>query len=114
MPLHAYRFVYRDSPHTPEMLWEWEKEHRARLLWNASTCGRELVHRSFPTWHALAAANQRIWARDYLPRQAYQLWETWQGWMDAYREIVRDMQDIYEAYHGRMPTNRRHARQEGS
>ena len=114
VPIHAYRLEYPDSPPAPEKLWEWEKEHRARLLWNASTFGRELIHRYFPTWHALAAAHQRIWERDYLPRQAYQPWETWQAWMDAYREIVRDMQDIYEAYHGRMPNNRRHARQEGS
>ena len=42
-PIHAYRLEYPDSPHAPEKLWEWEKEHVARLLWNATTFGRELA-----------------------------------------------------------------------
>jgi hypothetical protein len=41
MPIHAYRLEYPDSPHAPEMLWEWQKEYIARLLWNATTFGRE-------------------------------------------------------------------------
>jgi hypothetical protein len=96
------------------MLWEWEDPYIHHLFWNAKTFGREVAQRYFADWPALAAANQRIWTRDYLPRQAYQPWDTWQAWMEEYREIVRDMQDIYEANHGRMPNNRRHAHQEGS
>jgi hypothetical protein len=114
VPIHAYRLVYPYSPNAPEMLWEWDKVSIARLLWNATAFGRELAHQYFPTWNALAEANQRIWETDYLPRGAYEPWESWQVWMDAYREIVRDAQALYEECHGRMPTNRRHARQEGS
>jgi hypothetical protein len=47
MPIHAYRLEYPDSPHAPEMLWEWQKEYIARLLWNATTFGRELAHQYF-------------------------------------------------------------------
>jgi hypothetical protein len=50
--LHAYRLVYPDSPHGPERLWEGEKVHVGRLLWNATVFGRELTHRYFP--HSIA------------------------------------------------------------
>jgi hypothetical protein len=99
--LHAYRLIYADRPHAPEMLWEWEKEHCARLLWNATIFERELAHRYFPTWNALAEENQRIWETYYLLRPLYESWRTWQAWLDEYREIVRDVQDIYEEYHSR-------------
>ena len=98
--LHAYRLVYPDSPHAPEMLWEWEKEHRARLLWNATTFGRELAHRYFPTWNALAEENQRIWETCYLPRPLYESWDTWQKWMAEYRTLVATAQEVYEAQYG--------------
>ena len=32
----------------------------------------------------------------YLPHPLYQLAETWQVWLDEYRDIVRDVQEIYE------------------
>ena len=54
MPLHAYRLVYPDRPHGPELLWEWEKAQNAHLLWNATTFQRELAHQYFSTWEALA------------------------------------------------------------
>jgi hypothetical protein len=114
VPIHAYRLVYSESSRAPEMLWEWEKAHLARLLWNATIFGRELAHRYFPTWKALAEENQRIWETDYRPRPLYESWETWQAWMSEYRALVRDVQDIYEECHGRRPNDRRHARQEGS
>lgn len=94
VPIHVYRLVYPDSPDGPELLWEWNKVSIGRLLWNATAFGRELAHQYFPTWEALAEANQRIWEKDYLSRPAYQPWETWQVWLDEYREIVRDVQDI--------------------
>jgi hypothetical protein len=74
--VHAYRLVYPDNPHVPEVRWEWDKVSIARLLGNATTFGRELAHQSFPTWEAFAEAHQRIWARDYRPRPASAPWET--------------------------------------
>jgi hypothetical protein len=68
--LHAYRLVYPDSPHGPKMLWEWERESIARLLWNAKTFRREVVQSSFLDWDALSEENQRIWEAYYLPRPA--------------------------------------------
>jgi len=106
VPIHAYRLEYPDSPHAPEKLWEWEKEHLARLLWNAATFGRELAHRYFPTWNALAEATQRICETSYLPRPLYESWATWPAWLDEYRELVRDVQDISEEHNGRMPNDR--------
>ena len=100
MPIHAYRLVYLDSPHAPEMLWEWEKAHLARLLWNATAFGRALTHRYFLTWEALAQENHRIWEVYYLPCPLYEPWQTWHAWLDEYRELVRDVQDIYEAHYG--------------
>ena len=99
--LHAYRLLYPDSPHAPEKLWEWEKLHIGRLLWNATAFGRELAHRYFPTWDDLARENQRIWETHYQPRPLYEPWDTWRVWLEEYREIVRDVQDIYEEHKGR-------------
>jgi hypothetical protein len=97
--IHASRLEYPDSSHAPERLWEWEKEHRARLLWHATTCGHELMHRYFLTWEALAQENQRIWEASYQPRPAYEPWDTWQAWMSEYRTLVAAVQDVYEARH---------------
>jgi len=105
VPIHAYRLVYPHSPHAPEILWEWDKVYIARLLWNATAFGRELSHQYFPTWNALAEANQRIWEAYYVLRPAYASWESWQAWLDEYRELVRDAQALYEEYHGRRPTD---------
>jgi hypothetical protein len=109
--LHAYRLVYPDSPHAPERLWEWEKVHVGRLLWNATAFGRALTHRYFLTWEALAQENQRLWETSYLPRPLYESWETWRAWLDEYRELVRDAQDIYEENHGRRHNDRRPAQE---
>src|SRR5712691_2105934 len=105
--LHAYRLVYPDSPHAPEILWEWEEPHIRLLFKNAGTFRRQVVQCSFAAWDALAQENQRIWETRYLP------WDTWQSWLDEYREIVRDMQDIYEEHSGRMNADRLRARQQG-
>ena len=109
--LHAYRLVDPDSSHVPERLWEWEKEHLARLLWNATVFERELMHRYFLTWEALAQENQRIWEVYYLPRPLYESWATWDAWLNEYRELVRDMQDMYEQHHGLRHNDRRPGRQ---
>ena len=100
--LHAYRLLYPDGPHTPEMLWEWERPHIALLLWNATVFGRELMHRHFLTWEALAQENQWIWETSYLPRPLFATWATWHAWLDEYRELVRDVQEMYEEHHGQM------------
>ena len=100
--LHAYRLLYPDGPHTPEMLWEWERPHIALLLWNATVFGRELMHRHFLTWEALAQENQWIWETSYLPRPRFETWATWHAWLDEYRELVRDVQEMYEEHNGRM------------
>jgi hypothetical protein len=46
--IHASRLVSPDSPHAPEMLWEWEQLPIGRLLWNVTAFGRDLTHRYFP------------------------------------------------------------------
>jgi len=111
MPIHAYRLVYPESPQTLERLWEWEKEHLARLLWNATMFGHELTHQYFSTWDELAQENQRIWETTYLPRPLYDSWETWHAWLAEYRALVRDVQDIYEEHHGRRHNDRRPAQE---
>jgi hypothetical protein len=68
--IHAYRLRYPDSPHAPEMLWEWERPYIDRLLWNATTFGREVVQRYFSDQDTLAEENQRIWHVYSLPRPA--------------------------------------------
>jgi hypothetical protein len=100
LPVHAYRREYSDSPHAPEKLWEWEKAHRARLLGNAKTFGREVVPCYCADWHALAAENPRLW-------EAYSLWpasESWEGWQRGiaeYRTRVATAQEVDEAPYGR-------------
>jgi len=111
MPIHAYRLVYTESPKTPERLWEWEKVHVGHLLWNATVFGRELTHRYFLTWDALAEENQRIWEVYYLPRPLYESWATWRAWLDEYRELVRDVQEMYEEHLDRRHNDRRPARE---
>lgn len=101
-PIHAYRLVYADRPHAPAMLWEWEKVSVARLLWNATTFERELEHQYFPSWHALAEANRRIWDAYYARRPPYAPWESWQAWVAEYRTLVATAQDVYEAQYGKM------------
>lgn len=96
--VHAYRLVYAESAPGPEMLWEWDKIAVGRLLWNATTFGRELTHQSFPTWDALGQENQRIWATSYLPHPRYQPWQTWRAWLEEYRALVRDVQALAEAH----------------
>jgi hypothetical protein len=110
----AYRLIYPESPHAPEMLWEWERPYIDRLLSNATAFGREVVHRYFADWDALSQENERIWEAYYLPRATYEPWESWRAWLDEYREVVRDVQDIYEEHSGRRGEDSLGARQRGS
>ena len=111
MPIHAYRLVYPESPHAPEMLWEWEEPYIQMLIDNARTFHREVVQRYFSAWEDLAKENQRIWETYYLPRPLYQLSETWRAWLDEYRDIVRDVQDMIEEHSGRRRADQRRAYQ---
>src|SRR5712691_4103786 len=56
--LHAYRLIYPDSPHAPEMLWEWEEPYIHMLIQNARTFHREVVQCDFPTWGASLAGGR--------------------------------------------------------
>ena len=105
--LHAYRLAYPDSPHAPERLWEWEKEHLARLLWNATVFERELMHRYFLTWEALAQENKRIWKAYYMQRPPYEPWKSWLAWDEEYSTIVREVQEITAAHQGRRCNDRK-------
>ena len=89
MLIHVYRLVYPDSPHAPEMLWEWERPYVDRLLWNAKTFGCAVVQRYLLSWEALAQENQRIWETYYRPRPLYESWETWRAWLDEYRKLAQ-------------------------
>ena len=111
--LHAYRLTYPDSPHAPEMLWEWEEPYIRMLIENARIFHRKVVQRYFLTWDDLAQANQRIWETYYLARPLYQLSETWRVWLDEYREILCDVQDMLGEHGDRMRKGRFHAHQEG-
>ena len=95
-PLYAYRLGSSDSPHTPEMLWEWEEPYIHCLLWTAKTFERTVVHCLFLHWNALAAANQRIWETSSRLRPSYEPWDTWQEWMAEYRTLVATVQEVYE------------------
>ena len=100
VPIHAYRLVYPDSPHAPDMLWEWDKPHIGRLLWNAMTFGRTVVQCSFVDWDACTQANQRIWEAYYLLRPLYEPWGTWRAWVTEYRTLVATVQEVYKAQYG--------------
>jgi len=111
VPIHAYRLVYPDSPHTPEILWEWEEPYITRLLWNAKIFGRTVVQCLFLHWHALEAANQRIWETSYQLRPSYEPWDTWQGWMAEYRTLLATTQEVYEAQYGKRDEDQYYARE---
>lgn len=94
--LRAYRLVYPDSPHAPPKLWEWEQPYVDNLIVNARTFGRRVVQRYFRDWDALAHANARIWDTYYRPRPLYDHLATWEEWLAEYRQLVVEVQDIYE------------------
>jgi hypothetical protein len=100
VPIHVYRLRYPNSPNAPEMLWEWDKPHIDRLLWNALTFGRTVVQCAFVDWHTLVAANERIWETAYQPRALYAQWPTWYAWLDEYRALVATTQEVYELQYG--------------
>src|SRR5262245_10851749 len=92
MLLHAYCLIDPDSPHAPEMCWEWMRPHMHSLLRHAKLFHRQVTQQYF-TWDALMQENQRIWTVPYVPRPCYQPWETWQAWLEESRAIVRDVEE---------------------
>jgi hypothetical protein len=104
-PLHAYRLVYPASPHTFEVLWEWEQPCIGRLLWTAKTFGCQVVQRYFVDWHALAEENRRLWDASYRLRPADDPSVMWQVWMAEYRTLVATVQEVYEAQYGHKRTD---------
>jgi hypothetical protein len=79
MPIHVYRLVYHESPQTPERLWEWERPHIDRLLWNAKTFHCEVVQRYVLDGDDLAQENQRLWETHSLSHGLYQPMEDLAG-----------------------------------
>lgn len=111
--LRAYRLVYPDSPHAPPQLWESAQPYIHHLIVNARTFNRCVVQRCFRDWDACACENATIWERHYRPRPLYQPWGTWDAWLEEYRSLVMDMQNIYEEHSGRMHQDQCQARQNG-
>ena len=64
--IHAYRLIYRKSPHAPPTLWEWEQPWIHNLIVNARSFNTTRVQqRYFLDGDALAAENRRIWEAHY-------------------------------------------------
>ena len=83
---------------TPDSLWEWHQPWIDHLLWHARTFGRQVVHRSFATWHLLDQANARRW------EATYALWPTWHAWLVDYRELLVITREVYEGHDGQRGT----------
>jgi hypothetical protein len=80
--LRAYRLVYLESPQAPPKLWEWQQPYIHHLILNA---------RSF-------RENARLWEAHYRSCPLYDHVASWEALLAEYREIIRDVQDIYEAH----------------
>jgi hypothetical protein len=95
--LRAYRLIYLQSPEAPPTLWEWEQPYIHHLIVNTrSFHTTQVAQRYFRCWDDLAQANARIWEAHYRPRPIYDVIETWRQWLDAYRQLILEVQDIYE------------------
>ena len=98
--LRAYRLVYPLSHHAPPQLWEYEQPYIDHLILNARTFERRVVQWWFADWVALARDNTRIWNTYYRPKPLYGHIETWQEWLDEYRQIILDVQVMYREQPG--------------
>jgi hypothetical protein len=95
--IHAYRLIYLKSPHAPPTLWEWEQPYIHNLIVNARSFNTTRVkQRYFRDWNALACENARIWEEHYRSRPLYDPIETWQEWLAEHRQVIIDVQDIYD------------------
>jgi hypothetical protein len=63
---------------------------------NTRTFDRQVVQRWFYDWHALDRENTRIWDTSYRPRPLYADVATWEDWMPEYRQLVIEVQEMWE------------------
>ena len=95
--LRAYRLIYLESLDAPPPLWEWEQPYIHRLIVNArSFHTTRVAQRYFGCLDELDQENARIWEAHYRPYPLYDHIETWQAWLTAYRQIILDVQAIYD------------------
>ena len=80
------------------MAWEYEQPYVDHLLLNAQTFDRCIAQGDFEDWEALDRDNTRIWETYYRPKPLYDLWDTWQDWLPEYRQLIMEVQDIYEEH----------------
>jgi hypothetical protein len=94
--MHAYRLVYPLSQHAPPQLWEFEQPYIDHLILNARTFDRFVVQWYFADWTAFDQDNTRIWTTYYRPKPLYAHWATWQDWLPQYRQLIVEVQEIYD------------------
>ena len=95
--LRAYRLIYLHSPSAPPTLWEWKQPWIHHLIVNARSFKTTRVEqRYFQDWDALAVGNTRIWEEHYRARPLYVHIATWDEWMAEYRQLILDVQEIYD------------------
>ncbi len=100
--IRAYRLIYLDSPNAPPELWEWEQPWIHHLIVNArSFRTTQVEQRYFRNWDALTRENTRIWDEHYRPYPLYDHIETWGEWLAEYRQVILDVQEIYEEHKAR-------------
>jgi hypothetical protein len=99
--IHAYRLVYPLSQHTSPQIWEYEQPSIDHLLLNTQTFDRCIDQSDFEDWEALDRDNTHIWETYYRPKPLYDSWETWQEWLPEYRQLILEVQDIYEEHKAR-------------
>ena len=95
--LRAYRLIYLHSPGAPPKLWEWEQPWIHHLIVNARNFKTTRVEqRYFQDGDDLARENTRIWEEHYRSRPLYDHIETWQRWLGEYRQLIMEVQELYE------------------
>jgi hypothetical protein len=97
--LRAYRLVYLSSPHAQPTLWEWQQPYIHHLILNARSFHTTRVeHRYFRDWDALARENTRVWDAHYRSCPLYDSVARWEAYLDDYRQLILDVQDIHNEY----------------
>ncbi len=100
--IRAYRLIYLGSPYAPPELWEWAQPWIHHLIVNArSFRTTQVEQRYFRHWDALTRENTRIWEKHYRPSPLYDHIETWDKWLAEYRQVILDVQEIYEEHKAR-------------
>jgi hypothetical protein len=68
------------------------------LILNARTFERFVVQWYFVNWAALDQDNTRIWDTYYRPKPLFDHLPMWQDWMPEYRQLISEVQEIYEEH----------------